>query len=41
MKWALAHPRAPRALVSHGGANRIEVSLSRETLVLCHNNQVS
>ena len=34
MKWALAHPKAPRPLVSHGGANRIEVSLTRETLVL-------
>ena len=40
MKWALAHPRAPRVLVGHGGANRIEVSLSREVLVLYHNNHV-
>jgi len=40
MKRALAHPRAPRKLVSHGGANRIEVSLSREVLVLYRNNQV-
>jgi len=40
MKWRLAHPKAPRALVRHGGANRIEVSLSRETLVLWRNNQV-
>ena len=40
MRWALAHPRAPRALVRHGGANRIEVSLSREVLVLYHNNKV-
>ena len=40
MKWALAHPRAPRKLVPRGGANRIEVSLSREVLVLYHNNQV-
>ena len=40
MKRALAHPRAPRVLVGHGGANRIEVSLSREVLVLYHNNQV-
>src|ERR1700719_1299100 len=40
MKWRLAHPRAPRKLVSHGGANRIEVSLSREVLVLYRNNQV-
>jgi lipoprotein-anchoring transpeptidase ErfK/SrfK len=40
MQWALAHPRAPKALVPHGGANRIEVSLSREVLVLYHNGQV-
>jgi len=40
MRWRLAHPRAPRKLVSHGGANRIEVSLSREVLVLYRNNQV-
>jgi L,D-transpeptidase catalytic domain/Putative peptidoglycan binding domain len=40
MKRALAHPRAPRMLVPRGGANRIEVSLSREVLVLYRNNQV-
>jgi hypothetical protein len=40
MRWRLAHPKAPRKLVSHGGANRIEVSLSREVLVLYRNNQV-
>ena len=40
MKRALAHPRAPKKLVKHGGANRIEVSLSREVLVLYRNNQV-
>jgi lipoprotein-anchoring transpeptidase ErfK/SrfK len=40
MKRALAHPRAPRVLVKHGGGNRIEVSLSREVLVLHHNNHV-
>jgi len=40
MKWRLAHPKAPRKLVSHGGANRIEVSLYREVLVLYRNNQV-
>jgi hypothetical protein len=40
MKRALAHPRAPRKLVSHGGANRIEVSLYREVLVLYRNNKV-
>jgi hypothetical protein len=40
MQRALAHPRAPRVLVPRGGANRIEVNLSREVLVLYHNNQV-
>ena len=40
MRWRLAHPQAPRVLVSHGGANRIEISLSREVLVLYRNNQV-
>jgi hypothetical protein len=40
MKWRLAHPRAPRKLVSHGGANRIEISLSHGFLVLYRNNQV-
>ena len=40
MQRALAHPRAPRVLVPHGGANRVEISLSREVLVLYHNNQV-
>ncbi len=40
MKRALAHPRAPRKLVSHGAANRIEISLSREVLVLYRNNKV-
>src|SRR5207344_2858990 len=40
MKRALAHPRAPRVLVRHGGANRIEVNLSREVLVLYRNNKV-
>ncbi len=40
MRRALAHPRAPRMLVPHGGANRIEVSLSREVLVLYRNNRV-
>jgi hypothetical protein len=40
MQKALAHPRAPRVLVPHGGANRVEISLSREVLVLYHNNQV-
>jgi len=40
MKWALAHPRAPKVLVPHGGANRVEISLSREVLVLYHDNKV-
>jgi hypothetical protein len=40
MKWRLDHPKAPQPLVRHGGANRIEVSLSRETLVLWRNNKV-
>ncbi len=40
MQRALAHPRAPRLLVPHGGANRVEISLSREVLVLYHDNQV-
>ena len=40
MQRALAHPRAPEVLVPHGGANRVEVSLSREVLVLYRNNQV-
>jgi len=40
MKRALAHPRAPKVLVKHGGANRIEISLSREVLVLYRNKKV-
>ena len=40
MKKALAHPRAPKVLVKHGGANRIEISLYREVLVLYRNNKV-
>jgi lipoprotein-anchoring transpeptidase ErfK/SrfK len=40
MQQALARPRAPEALAPHGGANRIEISLSREVLVLYHDNQV-
>ena len=40
MKKRLAHPRAPKVLVKHGGANRIEVSLSREILVLYRNNKI-
>ena len=40
MKRALAHPRAPKVLVKHGGANRIEISLYREVLVLYRHNKV-
>ena len=40
MKWRLAHPRAPKVLVRHCCANRIEVSLHREILVLYRNNKV-
>lgn len=35
----LAHPSAPRVLVPHGGANRIEVNLRTEVLVLYKNNR--
>lgn len=38
---ALAHPRAPRVLVPHGGSTRVEVNLDREVLVLYKNNRVS
>jgi lipoprotein-anchoring transpeptidase ErfK/SrfK len=40
MQWALAHPRAPKVLVRHGGADRVEINLAIEVLVLYHNNQV-
>jgi hypothetical protein len=40
MQRALAHPRAPKMLVPRGGANRIEINLSREVLVLYHNKHV-
>jgi peptidoglycan hydrolase-like protein with peptidoglycan-binding domain len=40
MKWALAHPRAPKVLDRGAGANRIEVNLAREVLVLYRNNQI-
>ena len=40
MKKRLAHPRAPKVLVKHGASNRIEVSLSREILVLYRNNKI-
>jgi hypothetical protein len=40
MSLALARPRAPEALVPYGGANRIEISLASEVLVLYQDNQV-
>jgi lipoprotein-anchoring transpeptidase ErfK/SrfK len=40
MSRALAHPRAPRVLVPHGGGTRVEVNLAREVLVLYKNNHV-
>jgi lipoprotein-anchoring transpeptidase ErfK/SrfK len=36
----LVHPRAPRALVPHGGSMRIEVNMNNETLVLYDHNKV-
>jgi hypothetical protein len=36
---ALANPAAPPVLVPHGGADRIEINLARELLVLYKNNQ--
>lgn len=38
---ALAHPKRPHALVPHGGALRVEVNLSRRTLVLYRSSKVS
>jgi peptidoglycan hydrolase-like protein with peptidoglycan-binding domain len=40
MQRALAHPKAPRVLNRKAGANRIEVNLSTEVLVLYKNNQI-
>src|ERR1700678_3237447 len=40
MQKALANPRAPKVLVPGGGANRIEINLGIEVLVLYKNNQV-
>jgi peptidoglycan hydrolase-like protein with peptidoglycan-binding domain len=39
MQRALSHPRAPRALDAAAGANRIEVNLGIEVLVLYRNNR--
>jgi hypothetical protein len=36
---ALARPRSPRALVPRGGAERIEVNLGRDYLVVYHHNR--
>jgi peptidoglycan hydrolase-like protein with peptidoglycan-binding domain len=40
MQQALAHPRAPRVLDAAAGANRVEINLGIEVLVLYHNNQI-
>jgi peptidoglycan hydrolase-like protein with peptidoglycan-binding domain len=40
MERALAHPRAPRVLDRKAGANRVEVNLAIEVLVLYHNNHI-
>ena len=40
MQRALAHPRAPRVLDAAAGANRIEVNLGIEVLVLYQHNQI-
>jgi hypothetical protein len=40
MQKALANPRSPKVLVPKGGANRIEINLGIEVLVLYKNNQV-
>jgi hypothetical protein len=40
MQWALAHPRAPEVLDRDAGANRIEVNLATEVLVLYRNNTI-
>ena len=37
---ALAHPKAPKVLDRKAGANRIEVNLAREVLVLYQNNKI-
>ncbi len=40
MNWRLAHPKAPRVLDRAAGANRIEVNLRIDVLVLWKNNKV-
>ncbi len=37
---ALVHPKSPWALVPRGGANRVEINLKRQYLVLYKNNKV-
>jgi hypothetical protein len=41
MVRALAHPRMPRVLVPGGGSTRVEISLSREVLVLYRGGKVA
>jgi len=40
MERALAHPRAPKVLDRKAGANRVEVNLADEVLVLYHRNSI-
>jgi peptidoglycan hydrolase-like protein with peptidoglycan-binding domain len=40
MQRALAHPRAPKVLDRRAGANRIEVNLASEVLVLYRDNKI-
>jgi len=40
MERALAHPRAPKVLDRKAGANRVEVNLADEVLVLYHHNSI-
>jgi len=40
MQRALAHPKAPKVLDRAAGANRIEVNLASEVLVLYRNNNI-
>ena len=40
MQWALANPRAPKVLDRRAGANRIEVNLASEVLVLYRGNKI-
>lgn len=39
-RQALVHPKAPRVLVPNGGAERVEINLSDQLLVLYKHNQV-